>query len=169
MIGEFMEKRIVRTCDNCGNVFEKYDNNSTFNFCCRRCKGEWQVKNMLGENNPFYGKKHTQQTKELVSIKNSHPSIRKGCTQPQTTGELNPSYKNGYWMIRNKHLNSYLKPQCEICGNNNINKLEIHHDPSMDEINCLTWVGKVVTLCRRCHMNKHRDNKGRMKRIYEKK
>ena len=118
----------------------------------------------IGRNNPFYGRHHTDKTKKIISKTNEGNQYRKGMKQPSTKGELNPSYQNGYWMIRAQHI-KLKKLYCEKCYSKT--NFEIHHNPSMDENNCLEWKGKVQTLCRICHMNEHRDKKGRMKRIEE--
>lgn len=58
---------------------------------------EWRNKksiSMIGENNPFYGKSHTENTKKLISKKNKGRSLRKNnffygkCF----SGEKNPMY-----------------------------------------------------------------------------
>ena len=152
-------------CDFCGNAFTKYANGSIHNFCSKSCKGEWQKDNLIGQENPFYGRKHTIETKKHIGSANSRPSKRKGCKQSQTTGELNPAYKNGYWMVRNQHIKSYKKSFCKDCGSEE--NLVIHHAPFMNETNCLIWEGIVTTLCVSCHTNRHRNKKGQMVRIYE--
>lgn len=154
--GKQIRPPIIVKCDNCDLIFEKYKNNSKFNFCSRLCKGEWQKTNLIATNNPFYGKHHTEESKT------KHSERMKGKRYPEEInkkkghkGEDNHAYTNGYWFIRNQHLEKYLKNKCEKCcmeGN-----LEIHHLPSMNEQNCLQWNGIVHTLCRRCHMKEHRN------------
>lgn len=158
-------KKITVICDFCNKQFTKYNNMSVNNFCCRVCKSKWQKDNLIGKENPFYGKIHTVETKIAIGKANSGPSKRKGCKQPETTGELNPAYKHGYWMVRAQHIKMYKKCFCEDCGSEK--DLIIHHAPFMDTTNCLDWCGKVTTLCVQCHVERHRNKNGQMERIYE--
>jgi hypothetical protein len=156
-------------CDNCHIKFLKYVCPSTIkskhNFCSYRCKNNWQKENLKGEKNHFYNKKHNDRTKLLISLKNSHPSKRKGIPNEKVSKKNNPAYVNGFWMVRKKHISQFKKDKCEEC--NRTDKLEIHHEPFMDETNALTWNGIVYTLCREHHMNRHRNEKGEFVRIYE--
>jgi hypothetical protein len=157
--------KIKVICDFCNKTFVKYANGSVHNFCCKSCKSEWQKDNLIGKNNPFYGRNHTLETKQNIVKVNSKPSKKKGCKQPETTGKLNPAYKHGYWMVRKRHIELYKKSFCEDC--NSEKDLIIHHAPFMDVTNCLNWDGEVITLCIQCHINRHRNKKGQMERIYD--
>lgn len=157
--------KIEVICNFCGKAFTKYANKSVHNFCSNSCKSEWQKDNLIGQKNPFYRRKHTIETKKQIRIANSGPSKKKGCKQPQTAGELNPAYKNGYWMVRSQHIKLYKKTFCKDCGSEE--DLVIHHAPFMDKTNCLNWEGKVTTLCVSCHINRHKNKKGKMERLYE--
>lgn len=62
---------VVFNCHFCGS--EKRIRKANFNnkngrsFCSRECKDEWQREGLAGENNPFYGKQHSDETKRKVS------------------------------------------------------------------------------------------------------
>lgn len=118
--------------------------------------------NVRGENNPFFGRHHIDKTKKIISITNKGNRYRRGMSQPSTKGKLNPTYRTGYYTVKAEH-NKFKKLYCEKC--NSKIRLEIHHDPSMDEYNCLEWKGRVWTLCRTCHMNEHRTENGQMGKI----
>lgn len=61
--------RLTVPCDNCGKDFTKRA--SSFNyktrFCSNSCKYEYASKTYVGENSGMYGKKHTPETKKLLS------------------------------------------------------------------------------------------------------
>lgn len=92
-----------------------------------------------GENNAFYGKKHSKETrevmsekkKELFSDKNNHPMYGRNHTNESIekmklqNGENHPSWGGGchmYW--HNKAYDSFGKNECEICGISNGECLE---------------------------------------------
>lgn len=62
----FSYSRISCICNNCGNEmelqkyrYEKYLNGETKNiFCSKKCQGEWQSKNNIGENHHNYNSVH---------------------------------------------------------------------------------------------------------------
>jgi len=51
----------------------------------------WLKLHSLGRDNPFFGKHHTDATKEKISNTNRGNTSRKGKRQPQTTGGNNPA------------------------------------------------------------------------------
>ncbi len=70
--------KIKIKCDRCNKNFEKYPNNSKYNFCSYGCKSLWQRENLRGKKNPFYGMNHSRKAKRLMSLKKSHsrnPSV----------------------------------------------------------------------------------------------
>lgn len=55
------------SCDKCGEPYLT-DRYIPKNYCSRSCS---MVGKMVGEDNPFYGKTHTEEIRELLRIKNS--------------------------------------------------------------------------------------------------
>lgn len=49
-------------------------------FCTRVCKDKWQTTGLTGENNPFYNKEHSEETK--MKISKSRSGINKGEESP---------------------------------------------------------------------------------------
>lgn len=76
--------RYTLTCQNCGVEFKA--SKKTTKFCCRECGNKYNGKLNIGENNHFYGKHHTEETKRKMS--DNHANV---------SGENNPMYgKNAY-------------------------------------------------------------------------
>ena len=65
--------KIKIKCDICGVEKEVYPSRirSEHFFCSRKCKGQWQSKNMVGENAPNYGNHHTDDVKRRIAKANS--------------------------------------------------------------------------------------------------
>ena len=85
--------KIEKNCLKCGSTFTTYDRPKENKiYCSRVCFLEGAKTRFAGVNNPFYGKKHTAESRKLISEKaTGRPSFRKG--QP-------------YYAIRgNKHFN----------------------------------------------------------------
>lgn len=60
----------ILVCDYCFKEVEtKYSiiKKTKHQFCCRDCKDKWQIKNLAGKQNAFYGKQHTKETKTKIS------------------------------------------------------------------------------------------------------
>ena len=97
-------KRICCSCNMCGRV--RWIMKQDYRDLCITC---WR----LGSNNPFYGKKHSDETKKLQSI------IKSGKNNPMygKCEELNPAWQGGYdrkrpWVLpetRCIKLNSHFK------------------------------------------------------------
>jgi 5-methylcytosine-specific restriction endonuclease McrA len=58
--------KIKKVCKQCGKEFEIEKANKEQVFCNRRCWILYKKINSFGKNNPFYGKKHTLETKETL-------------------------------------------------------------------------------------------------------
>ncbi len=63
---------VNRSCTRCGSLVAhanrmERDRSVKKNLPCKRCIAERQRTTMLGEGNPFYGKKHSEATKEIIS------------------------------------------------------------------------------------------------------
>lgn len=73
-------KENQKYCPKCNNIItykHKYYRNKSFKnkSLCRICINEEYKTKFLGENNPFYGKHHTEETKEKIR-KNNHSGIK---------------------------------------------------------------------------------------------
>lgn len=67
---ECVKRRVKVNCKKCDKTIElqNYKVLKTGNFCSVYCRNEYQ-KTFTGSKNHFYGKKHTQETKERISQK----------------------------------------------------------------------------------------------------
>ena len=102
-------EKVCLNCDNKFTIHSNYKRKLMAKFCCSICarsyngklnKGkkhtpEWRrdlsAKNS-GVNNPFYGRKHTEETKKKIGLNNKYripPNKGKKC--PQMAGDNNPS------------------------------------------------------------------------------
>lgn len=70
--------RIEKTCVICGKKFTQGKQRSDEQVTCRSQECVKAIK--FGAHNPFYGKHHTAETKEIVSKKKTHPRIEVQCT-----------------------------------------------------------------------------------------
>ena len=78
--------RIEVSCSNCNMKIIRLDckiKGRKNIFCNQKCKAEWQVNNLVGKKNTFYGKTHTNKT-----INKLRASAKKRCCIPSN----NPSY-----------------------------------------------------------------------------
>lgn len=99
-----------RMCPECGRPIE-YSTKKTFDQAVKRnsrCVSCGRSRNVMGERNPFWGKKHSQETIDhLVEINTgktlSDATILK-MSDGRRKGENNPNWSGGY-----------LKCRCEIC------------------------------------------------------
>lgn len=97
----------------------------------REYKPEWRealsksrLGRFKGEENPFYGKKHSDQTKSIVSAKNTkHHILQIDVNTNQIIQEFHNSLAAGIWVVENGY--STAKPTTcegrisEVCRNNN--------------------------------------------------
>lgn len=140
-------------CDNCGEEMNLYPSQITsVNACSVECRNEIHSRRMKGENNPFYGESHTEESKEQIS-KNTDNRGRKnpnfddwssrGEYPPEWTAELRARVRREY---------DY---ECEDCGINQESldeRLQVHHIDG-NKKNCNTE--NLVALCRECHGKRH--------------
>lgn len=139
-------------CKQCLTKFRTWASMNRI-YCSKKCEGLARI----GENNSFYGKEHTTETKKLISQANrgrkvnpeTHHYFKKG----ETAGINNNSWKGdkvGYialhnWVRRHKPKLQF----CEEC------KLKPPYDLAnvsgeyKRDINDYRW------LCRKCHMISH--------------
>lgn len=88
---------VLFNCDYCGKSkrIRKANYKSEGNhFCSRTCKDEWQKTGLVGENNPFFNRNHSLETKEKVSETKIAAGLR---------GENSPQYNR-------------IRVKCEECG-----------------------------------------------------
>lgn len=77
--------RIDLICNLCGKPFqEKASNASNRRFCSIQCKAEFQKTALRGENNPFFGRKHSQETISRITE-----------TRLYQFGDANPNWRGG--------------------------------------------------------------------------
>ena len=62
---------------------------NTFTSEERKICRNWSKRNMIGENNPMFGKRHTEKTKKLIGSK----SVNRNWRKPDHFGEKNPRSK----------------------------------------------------------------------------
>jgi len=157
--------KIEDTCKTCGKLFEHYKGKGSGQYCSLLCW--YKSKNRV---NGMAGKKHTEESKKLMSIK------RKGVKKSEKTkklmsknncrywlgvkGKNNPHWKGG--ISRNKHSNlSAVKWRakvfkrdnwtCQACGVVGRN-LEAHHIKSWSQYPKYRYkLNNGVTLCKECH------------------
>lgn len=125
--------------------------------CCKRCFGNEQSfkdarSRVMQANNPFKGKKHSEEAKRKLSEKAmGRPAWNKGMRKkkvPAIPGSINK------WMNFKKTIIER-DGNCWKCGSNN--RIEVHHMASKkrfpefyyDEANC-------ITLCYWCHKEFHK-------------
>ena len=96
---------VKRKCPKCGkntihtNKMER-DRSEKRNASCRECKGDTQKISMLGERNPFYGRKHSPETCKKIREKNScrklskehNDALQNGCRKFQESGKRKHFY-----------------------------------------------------------------------------
>ena len=100
------------TCKTCEKIF--YVRPSWFKkgigkYCSLPCRNIGYKTSLKGKNNSFYGKKHSQETKDKMSKKKKgkpcnfiKTKFKKG--DIRITGKNNPNWKNG----RHKHSRGYI-------------------------------------------------------------
>lgn len=62
VIGMKIRKTIEGKCKQCATFYRRRLDRANL-FCSVKCYGVWQSLNLIGEKNPFYGKKHSEKTK----------------------------------------------------------------------------------------------------------
>lgn len=120
--------------------------------------------------NPFYGRRHSDETKATLSAKASIPKPwlrgerngmagRTGASNPNWKGGGSPErqrmYSSGEWRRLRRQLRKRAHGRCEQCGSEH--QLHIHHVKSWAEHPELRLeLSNLVLLCRDCHIAKHR-------------
>lgn len=63
--------KVVKACKTCGKIIiDSPKHSETHDFCSRKCRAIDQQISGSGEGNPFYGKTHTQLTKDTIGTAN---------------------------------------------------------------------------------------------------
>lgn len=103
------------------------------------------AKQRVGSKNPFFGKRHTEETKEKIRMKNK--GIRRslktefkkgnipwhaGKGNPHIRWDKNTNFKDGRWSYREHLRRLGIKPICGFCGKEgkwgkSSTDVEIHH------------------------------------------
>jgi len=141
------------TCLTCGVTFIRRFGRERY--CSRTCFAKahsvWVKENQSGTNNPFYGKKHTEETREHLSIVKKE-LFANGTLVPFMKGKGDPSkYKRNHkisWNIITDKIKTRDGNRCIQCGSTE--RLMVHHIipyrvcKSDEEDN-------LVCLCKKCH------------------
>jgi 5-methylcytosine-specific restriction endonuclease McrA len=139
-----------------------------------------------GENNPFYGKKHSEETKKRISERAKgriYPKERREKVSIRTKGENNPNWKGGITPLILKIRNSpkYIQWRtdiftrdnftCQKCGDNKGGNLQAHHIKRLKDIKETSNIKTIeraliceelwdttngITLCEGCHKLMHK-------------
>lgn len=90
-----MKSKVIR-CSYCMKNLERHNwqiKKFKNHFCNLNCKAKWQEKNLCGENNPFYNKKHNEKTKIWISKYRIKNGIAKGKNNPRFNVKLSEETK----------------------------------------------------------------------------
>jgi len=153
---------ITMTCINCGNKFQTYQcqiNRGGGKYCSGSCRRVYLNKT----NNPSW----KCETREKISLNHADVS---GTNNPMygRKGENSPNYKDGRSKFNGRtyrkiKLASDSIRECVVCGEDDINKLDVHHYDGNRKDNDLK---NLLWLCKDCHRtHAHeilRDGKGKI-------
>lgn len=148
-------KYIMKTCPVCGNEYRAKRNSQKY--CTRECSSkvhaEWVRENQSGKNNPFYGKKHSKETREKQS-RSKRELIDQGWKpasyidgRSKYLGENHLS-KDKEWKHIRKEVLERDKHTCRLCGG--AKATHVHHivpRKIVKEHN----KNNLISLCRPCH------------------
>lgn len=153
---------IKKTCINCGKEFETYEcyiKRGGGKYCSGSCRRSYLNK----VDNP--AKK--QEVKEKISQNHANVSGKRNPMYGKS-GEKAPNYKDGRSkqkgrVYRRIMLANSTTRSCIICGENNLEMLDVHHRDGNRQHNDLE---NLFWLCKNCHRtHAHeilRDEKGRI-------
>jgi endogenous inhibitor of DNA gyrase (YacG/DUF329 family) len=128
------QRRVELTCAFCGkNFIETKAHARDRRFCSRACEAEYQKTALRGENNPYYGKSHSDETRALISKKHfrrygkDNPNWQGGITELRLLVRKSKKYKQ--WRDSVYERDNY---QSRISGRTG--RLAVHHVRSFEEI-----------------------------------
>lgn len=154
-----MKKYIAKNkCLSCGKeiVCKKYQVDIR-KFCSNKCHIKYRVDNFLGnkEKNSFWGKKHTDKTKKLLSELRKGKKLSKETIDKIKIANSNDkcyAWKGGsndWWKKRVKERDDYT---CQLCGLKEPLIMEAHHIKSKTLYPSLKYsLSNGITLCPNCH------------------
>lgn len=160
--------KIVK-CIICGKDTKDYMGNKRF--CSLECKSQWQIYGLKGENNPFYGRKHSDSVKLKLHYRFSKGEISNLNKSIRSTHKYN-SWRNEVYKrdnytckncgkrggVLNAHHDIHLSDIIEqFCEQNNIVISEIKREDIFKMITNDIFFDKSngITLCKVCHKEKH--------------
>jgi len=145
-------------CETCGDEFYVYPSqtkkaearNGTIRFCSMKCYDK------TGNNNPFWGKRHTDESIKKMTDNPNRPRF--------ATGENNPNFirfggEFGYKGSRKDWQRNRLFDEigvCEECGIDDKRLLTMHHIDRNPKNNTHE---NLMLLCWNCHALAHWENK----------
>ena len=153
-------KKYKHICENCSKEFI---GTKTQKFCGIECKNKFHSEHLKGDKNPFYGKKHSEETKKKMSENHAdfsgenHPMWNNSITQEEretrdVLKRVNIEYKEWRHLIFER--DSYT---CQCCGDNKGGNLNAHHLNGYDKFKEQRYdVDNGITLCIKCHKEFHK-------------
>lgn len=137
--------QIVR-CLYCRKKFKVYPfRKETVKFCSHSCKAKYEYK-IRGNKGFFFGKKHTEATKKILSI------LTQGEKSPMWQGGISKlPYPFGWTKTLKESIRQRDGCKCQLCGAPQIEftrRLPVHHiDYNKDNLN----PNNLITLCYKCN------------------
>ena len=147
---------LSKICIFCKKQFIVYRLFTKTKYCSRICFYNHRKIILIGKNNPFFGKKHTQQTKEKLSLKLKGRPRNSGTFQKEgrtLSGEKHPLWKGDKISYNGLHKWLYRcldnPDTCEHCGKTGLKGKEINWANKSGEYkrDLNDW----IRLCRLCH------------------
>jgi len=150
-------KGVYLKCETCGKEF--YVNTSRLKqvekfghrvrFCSMKCYDK------TGENNPFWGRKHTKESIEKALSHPNHHRFGKGEENPNFMRWAEDRYIGTSYVWWKRHLVKNIG-KCEICGwSEHKEVLEIHHEDLNHKNNDRK---NIILVCPNCHNWIHRQS-----------
>jgi hypothetical protein len=139
-------------CPICGKCFDGRKDSVTCSVSCQsRLHSKWVLDNQTGENNPFYNKKHTIETRIHLSIVRKR-MFADGILVPKNKGKgkgrIHPRAKDLDWRLLRQEIVERDGNRCVLC--NSTKRLEVHH--IVPYRTCIKHEdSNLATLCRECH------------------
>ena len=142
-----------KICELCGSKY--LAKNKDTKFCSTNCSSKyhsiWVKQNQNGINNPFYGKKHTNETREHLSTVKKELFRNGTLVAPYKNKKLtdNPTPKRDHlWKLIRDSVLELDSNSCVLCKSTY--KLEVHHIiPYRKQRN--HSIDNLITLCKKCH------------------